>query len=856
MAMRNEKTSVELLSPAGNLEMALAAIHNGADAIYVGFPGFNARGRTIDFELEDLRNLIDTCHLYGVRVHLALNILIFENELKEVATCLEKILPLGPDALIVQDLGVVRLIREMAPEQLIHGSTQMTITNHDAVELLRDLQIKRFVLARENSLNEIKLIKQNTAADLEVFVHGALCVSYSGQCFTSESIGGRSANRGQCAQSCRFSYTMFVDGERHRESIDQKYLVSPQDLCGIREIPELIELGVKSFKIEGRLKTPEYVAQTAEEYRRAIDNFQKGTHQSFEKIEAGQKKMAVTFSRGFFTGWLHGVDHQKLVKGTYSAHRGLLIGKIQKIQSGALILDLEVDEAVNPGDGLLWVYHNGDFLVEDGAQIFESRRLGTGRYEVLFARNKWLDDKIVGADVYLNSVASLSRVILKSYTDKELLKRIPVQVEVVLELGEPIKAEMTDGLNRVSAVSQVPLQKAVKQAASDSFVIEELSSLGGTVFQIENIEIRRRDETPLFVVQKELKELRRSLTQQLIHARVHRPQTMIENFKSSALEYFFKAPELQPSLVLKTQLSLEIQFNLLLREKGQVDDLVESILNGRLRLEIFNCIILDFEFGRDVGESLQKLRLSGLRVGIATTRILKPQEYVHLKAIEKLQPDLILVRNLGALHYFKESGIFQGELIGDFSLNVTNHLTADYLLSKGLTSVCVSYDLSRSQVSDLLKSAPRGQLELTIHQYMPSFHMEHCVFAAFLSKGSSFRDCGKPCEKHRIELKDQFGNHHQIKADQECRNTMFNAVASSALRFLPEWQDLGLRKIRFEALQERGENLIGKIEGYQNYLLGHKSLEETLATLQIMETYGLGEGSLKHEKKYRDRKKI
>ncbi|MBC7457284.1 MAG: U32 family peptidase, partial [Bdellovibrionaceae bacterium] len=265
----------ELLLPVGHKEMALAAIHNGADAIFVGFPGFNARGRSYDHELTELQEIIETCHLYGVKVNLAFNIVIFENELDQVVEAIKKVLPLKPDALIVQDLGLVSLIRQIAPNQVIHGSTQMTVTNDLAIELLSDLNIKRFVLGRENSLSEIKLIKKSTEKELEVFVHGALCVSYSGQCFTSESIGGRSANRGQCAQSCRFSYDLIVDGEK-KNTVDRDYLVSPQDLCGIAEIPELMEIGVNSFKVEGRLKSPEYVASVASSYKdvmnKTLDN--------------------------------------------------------------------------------------------------------------------------------------------------------------------------------------------------------------------------------------------------------------------------------------------------------------------------------------------------------------------------------------------------------------------------------------------------------------------------------------------------------------------------------------------------------------------------------------------------------
>lgn len=206
------KTSCELLLPVGNMKMCLAAIHNGADAIYVGVPEFNARGRSADHSVLELKEIIEICHLYGVKVNLAFNVVIFEDELDAVINLLKEVLPLGPDAIIVQDLGLAKIIREFSPEQVIHASTQMTITNFEAMTLVDDLKIKRYVLGREVSLDEIKQIRAKTDKELEVFVHGALCVAYSGQCFTSESIGGRSANRGQCAQSCRFEYDLIVDG--------------------------------------------------------------------------------------------------------------------------------------------------------------------------------------------------------------------------------------------------------------------------------------------------------------------------------------------------------------------------------------------------------------------------------------------------------------------------------------------------------------------------------------------------------------------------------------------------------------------------------------------------------------------
>lgn len=838
----------ELLLPVGNQEMALAAIHNGADAVYVGFPGFNARGRSVDLEIESLRELIELCHLYGVRVHLALNILIFPEELDRLISALSQVLPLKPDALIVQDLGLASLIRRMAPTQVLHASTQMTVTNHEAIALVEDLNFQRFVLGRENSLPEIKQIKEATSKDLEVFVHGALCVSYSGQCFTSESIGGRSANRGQCAQSCRFSYELWVDGQK-RQLLDKKYLVSPQDLCGIAEIPQLMDIKVDSFKIEGRLKSPEYVASSAQEYRKAIDRHAGHHELTADEVEDSKRRMATTYSRGFFPGWLHGVDHQRLVNGVSKSHRGHRIGTVLSAMRNSLTLTIDPTIELFPGDGLLWVTGDG----EDGAQIYTVSPQSAGRVKVEFGNHVDLSSQLKGAQVYLNHDAAQKRDLYRSTHDKHALKRIPVDVSVVAEIGTTLKATMTDGTFTVTVQGKSSVESAKKQAVSDEFIREELGALGGGVFKLNKFSIARATTTPLFYPHKELKEIRRELTAALEKLRrenrVWRDETLLmpeAKVRDWNRNQQKGSTDSQPK---------NAKLNVLLREKGQVEDLIEAVKAGQIRRDRLDCVILDYEFGQDYETSIEALKLAQIRCGIATTRILKPKEYTHFIRIERLAPDVVLIRNLGALHYFTKVKPFSGELRGDFSLNVSNHLTANYLLEKGLSSLTVSYDLNSDQVTALLKTADARRLEITAHQYMPAFHMEHCVFAAFLSTGSSFRDCGKPCEKHRVELKDEFGNRHQIKPDPECRNTMFNAVAQSAARYVNGWQSLGLGAIRYEALYERGDELANKITGYQDLLDQKKTPEQIISQLQLLETYGLGEGSIGRTREYQSVKK-
>jgi putative protease len=348
----------ELLAPVGDMEMCRAAVHNGADAIYVGFPGFNARGRTVDHSWEALEEMIRFCRMHEVKVFLALNVLVFEKELRDLLEALPKALALRPDAFIVQDLGLARLLRFLAPDQVLHASTQMTVTNHEAIRLTADLDLARYVLGREVSLKEMELIRAGTEKELEVFVHGALCVAYSGQCLTSEGFGGRSANRGQCAQSCRMEYDLIVDGAR-MDLGARRHLVSPKDLCGLDDIPRLMEIGIDSFKIEGRLKTPQYVASASAAYKGAMRAFASGTGGTAEGGAAPSRQdLQISYSRGFWSGWLGGVDHQRLVDGRFGSHRGLEAGRVIGRRGG--ILRVTSSRPLAAGDGVLFASYGGD----------------------------------------------------------------------------------------------------------------------------------------------------------------------------------------------------------------------------------------------------------------------------------------------------------------------------------------------------------------------------------------------------------------------------------------------------------------------------------------------------------------
>src|SRR5579885_2067877 len=363
----------ELLAPAGDRTCLIAAVENGADAVYFGLARHNARMRAHNFDGADLPEVMAMLHRRGVKGYVTLNTLVFTAELSELEAAVHEAALAGVDALIVQDLGLVRLIRAIAPDLEVHGSTQMSVTSEEGVELARELGCSRVILARELSLAEIGRIRRATDLPVEVFVHGALCVAYSGQCLTSEALGGRSANRGECAQACRMPYRIVCDG-RPVDLGNIRYLLSPRDLAAYDLIPRLVELGVAGLKIEGRLKTPEYVANITRHYRMAIDAAWAGRPVEFTPRDI--REMELSFSRGFSHGFLDGNNHKILVRGDYSKKRGIDLGVVEAV--GGSGVRITVGAPVKPGDGLVF---DGDETIgrlEQGGRVYEVIPLGRG----------------------------------------------------------------------------------------------------------------------------------------------------------------------------------------------------------------------------------------------------------------------------------------------------------------------------------------------------------------------------------------------------------------------------------------------------------------------------------------------
>jgi putative protease len=808
----------ELLSPAGNWDCARAAVANGADAIFFGLPKFNARMRADNFTETDLPELMDFLHAHGVRGFVTMNTLIFTGEMEEAEAQLRLLDQCGVDAIIVQDLGLARLARTVAPSIEIHASTQMTITSPEGLQFADQLyQLDRAVLARELSLKEIGKFKPTESVALEVFVHGALCVAYSGQCLTSESLGQRSANRGECAQACRMPYTLIVDGEE-RDMGELRYLLSPQDLAAVDIIPDLVKQGVVSYKIEGRLKSPEYVAAITKVYRKAIDAAVAQEESPITKDD--RYTMEMTFSRGLSTGWLEGTNHPRLTHGKFGKKRGVFLGEVTGCERGWVEVKLASEIPVKAGDGVVFdAGENRDD--EQGSRIWEVR----GNRFIFSLEQSGLDwNKIkegvkAGLKIWKTDDPKLNNALKASWKNAKLE---PVRDALDITVTGEAEKPLTLSCGKVTVSSPESLEAAQTRPFTTEFLEKQLGRLGGTAWKLGTLtnEVVGAVMLPVSAVNR----LRRALVEAM-DAQDKEPTVRLASQGTMA--------DLLP--VRKTDESHHRELSALCRSMEQIEAALEVGVSN---------IYVDFEDIRRGKDAVALVRQSkNARIHLATPRIQKSGEAGFFKVIERAEPDGVLIRNLGGVAHFKErTDIYK---TGDFSLNCANPLTAKILKEEGcLDHLTVSYDLNINQVLDLLLAAPTDWFELTLHQHMPMFHMEHCVYCTFMSEGTSILDCGKPCEKHHVQMKDRVGQLHTLKADVGCRNTLFNGRAQTGARFYQQMRGTGLRRFRVDFLDEDAAAATETLNAYQQLLSGETSGQHLWQDLDVMQKLGVTEGTL------------
>jgi len=805
----------ELIAPAGDWDCAKAAVENGADAIYFGLQGdFNARARATNFSADQLPELMSYLRSRGVKGYVTLNTLVFCRELAEFERTVRLAVAAGVDAVIVQDLGAARLVRAICPELPLHASTQMTLTSAECIRGAEPLGIERVVLARELSIDQIAAIGRQTSVALEVFVHGALCISYSGQCLASAVLGGRSANRGQCAQPCRLAYELICDGRR-LDLGARRYLLSPQDLAAYDLLPELIAAGVSALKIEGRLKTADYVANITRCYRMAIDAVAAGRRVDFSPQQIEQ--MQVSFSRGFSHGYLHGCDHKTLVPGQTSANRGVLLGEVRAVGRGRVLVQLAC--AVQRGDGLAFAAECADTAATGGRvyEVFHNGQsangaVAAGLVELTFGRGR-LDWAVIrpGQQVWKTHDPQLARRLRKSYAGTKPHRRVPLDLLVEAAAGRPLHIIGRAASGATCRLqSPQPLQEAVKHPLTAEVLAAQLGRLGNTVYQLRHLDARinGRPMMPLSLLGK----LRHEMVRQLDEALTQAPQRPMAHEPAlkrlratlppspgvgAAVQLPFQPsqPPFQPSQVPPQPSQLHV----LCRSLEQMEAVVACGPSS---------VVADFPDIRPYEEAVRIAHAAGATILLATPRIHQPDDAPMFRLLAGCGGDGILVRNLAGLWFFNQNGV---PLVADSSLNATNDLTVQWLHDRGAARVTAAHDLSRKELLDLAAAVPPAWLEVVVHQHAPMFHTQHCIFCAALSPGSNREDCGRPCAGHEVRLRDRMAVEHPVRSDAGCRNTVFHAVAQSAAEMVPLLVARGVRHFRVELLDETGAAESGRL---------------------------------------------
>jgi len=876
----------EVLSPAGSPDALEAAIAAGCDAVYFGLTDYNARIRAKNFELGDLPDVVRDLRRWGVRSCLTFNTLVFWEEETAAKRVLEAIALAGPDALIVQDLGVVRWVREIAPSIEVHASTQATATSPGGVNLLARLGVTRVVLARELTLPEIARLRAATEVELEVFVHGALCVSYSGQCLSSEAWGGRSANRGQCAQACRHPYDLIVDGEK-RDIGDRAYLLSPRDLEGYRRIPELTALGIAAFKIEGRMKSAEYVAAATSLYRTAVDrawnaylaaassaDSESGEPRriapSSRQLEELAQRARQIYSRGASEGFLGGINHQVLVDGRTRSHRGLLVGRIAGVQvARGGRATLLVDTLTPPGAPETKL-RAGDGIVVSGGPHEEDER--GGRIATLEAgpEPRRLRLTIQGAidhaklktgdPVFRTSSPDASKELERFLGKPDAARQIPLVFAVEARVGAPLRLTVRDPEGReVEKCSESPLTPATHSSLDEAQLHAQLSRLGGTRYRLAALECDL--ESDLFLPVSELNRLRREAVHALdelrgrgFSSRLDLGSDSVEERRSSLPATPSESPvawavaqasahevaqDDEPAAASCEDPDFAQQVSILCRDREQVEAAVES---GARR------VVLDFLDLVGLKDANAWLRIRGTMRCLALPRVQKPGEERIESFLLGLEPEELLVRNLGSVEQLRALRSKRGaasfpRLVGDTSLNGVNPAAIAQLLDLGLDRITPGFDLNGEQLLHLVGAVDATRIELPLHHHLPVFHTEHCVFAAFLSDGADWRSCGRPCDRHRLELRDRVGAQHPVVADVGCRNTVWSARAQSAIEQLPQFRRHGVRAFRIELISEDRPATLWTLDTYRAVWDGRKDPKAALSELSAESRYGVAASS-------------
>ena len=760
---------MELLAPAGTMENFMAALESGADAIYLGGKVFNARAHAANFSIDELREAVRLAHILDVSVYVTVNILIGDTELNDLENYIKDLDSIGVDAIIVQDLAVAEIAKRVAPNIHLHGSTQMTAATLDAVRFYESLGFTRVVLARELSLKEIQHICKHCKAEIEVFVHGALCVCYSGQCLMSSFIGGRSGNRGACAQPCRLPYELLDSKGTSVLPKHESYLLSPKDLNYSEHMNELVVAGVTSFKVEGRMKKVSYVRQVIGTYREILDE---------ASIHENQRKaLASGFNRGFSTAYLEDTVGRQMMTVVAPNHQGKPIGE-SYTKKGEVYLSLT--EPIEQGSLVKILQSNGSvtyYTVDD-----EWTRVSDTLY-----KGKPAEGSAIG-QLYLASTPKNT----KSRGLQEFSRKYDMSVYLgVGSDGETNYTELTaildSGLSVTVTNEYVPAI-ANKVPTSLEKVTEQLGRLGNTLFRLSYVDI---PDGPYMWPASVLNALRRDAVTALETALItHHVESWQALQVTGDVDYDFKAQH-------------ELSYDTCPMISARVDEIegVKAAISGGAQKIVFGGDRLSrTPYALSIYDEVARLcAQSDVICTFATPRVVKDDEveaYKHtLEAIVQSHPDSISIHVPQALLWLRELG-YTGAIEADTGLNIFNTPTLHFWEQLHISCVNPSQELTLKQITELAKHS-HVPIETMIHGYTEMMISEYCAIASFVGTGSKV-NCPMPCVKESYSLKDRKGEIFPIRTDPYCRMHIMNSHEMDMRAYVPMLLQKGISILRID----------------------------------------------------------
>ena len=791
--MVKKSNDIELLAPAGNLESLYAAVENGASAVYLGGKDFSARQYANNFSEEDIKKAVEYAHLRNAKVYITINILLDNDEIKKALYYIKKLYEIDVDGLIVQDLGLAKLLRNIFPDMDIHGSTQMTINNLYGAIFLQEMGFERVVLARELSVDEIKHISKNSDIGIEVFIHGALCVCYSGQCLMSSIIGGRSGNRGRCAQPCRLPYTIveYNTGRVISKELENKYILSHKDLNTMNFLKDIINAGAVSLKIEGRMKKPEYVALVVSKYRKYLSEIEKS--KEVQVSEQDNKELFEIFNRGFTKGYILGDYGESMISLDRPDNRGICIGKV--IKSNRNQIDIKLFDNVFKNDGIeIWSGNTKSI----GIVLNDEGRKG----DILSIEG--VKGVKTGDLVYKTLNFNLIKKAKESYKDKK--NKIGIYIKVKVKIGRPIELDIVCEDKHIEVKSNEIVEKGLKVAITKDRIVEQMDRLNDTPYYIKDINVEL--EKGAYIPIKVLNEIRRNGVELLNEKRKFLNNRIIIKEKdfNDKIEEELKLP-IADNKKHKKMISIKIR---------NINQFKELNLNKVDRIY--------FDFDQGLRDCIKEAKKYNIETFISTNKIINNDEFINLEnKINNIQSDIdgISVSNIGTLYFIKEN--YHIPIHGDMGLNIFNNYTIKTLKENNISSVTLSPELRLNQIKNMTKydlamyeALGYGYLQLMVTKYCPFSLIKGCKNA---------KNCTICPYANGYGLKDRLGKVFYTERNGE-NTTIYNSQPLMVLEELDRLYNSGIDMIRLDFTFEEGDIITNIQESYFDYANGNISFDE------------------------------